>query len=124
MRRRAFIEGIAALGVAWPLAARAQSTDRVRVVGILSILGPDDPEAKARTTIFEETLQQLGWSVGRNLKIETRELGGDVDRLHRYAAELVARLSSTRSNKPPLKSARGVHMYEVPAGQKQTSASC
>jgi len=90
MRRREFITVLGGAAVVWPLAARAQQTERVRVVGILSILGPDDPEAKARTTIFEETLQQLGWSVGRNLKIETRELGGDVDRLHRYAAELVA----------------------------------
>ena len=90
MQRRQFITLVGGTVIAWPLSARAQSTDRVRVVGILSILGPDDPEAKARTTVFEETLQQLGWSVGRNLKIETRELGGDVDRLHRYAAELVA----------------------------------
>ena len=90
MRRREFIVLLGCAAMAWPLTARAQQTERVRVVGILSILGPDDPEAKARTTIFEETLQQLGWSVGRNLKIETRELGGDVDRLHRYAAELVA----------------------------------
>ena len=90
MRRREFIVLLGCAAMAWPLTARAQQTERVRVVGILSILGPDDPEAKARTTIFEETLQQLGWSVGRNLKIETRELGGDVDRLHRSAAELVA----------------------------------
>jgi len=90
MRRREFITVLGGAAVVWPLAARAQQTERVRVVGILSILGPDDPEAKARTTIFEETLQQLGWSVGRNLKIETREVGSDVDRLRRYAAELVA----------------------------------
>ena len=90
MRRREFIVLLGCAAMAWPLTARAQQTERVRVVGILSILGPDDPEAKAGTTIFEETLQQLGWSVGRNLKIETREVGSDVDRLRRYAAELVA----------------------------------
>ena len=84
------ISGYSRLCGSVPIALSAQPADRVRVVGIFSILGPDDPEAKARTTVFEETLQQLGWSVGRNLKIETRELGGDVDRLHRYAAELVA----------------------------------
>ena len=60
------------------------------VIGVLSILGPDDPEGKARTTVFEQALQQLGWVVGRNLKIETREVGSDLDRLRRYAAELVA----------------------------------
>jgi putative ABC transport system substrate-binding protein len=75
--------------VAWPAALKAQ-TDRVRVIGMLSILGPDDPEAKARTKVFEQTLQQLGWVVGRDLKIEAREVGGDLERARRYAAELVA----------------------------------
>ena len=80
MRRREFITlcgGVAA----WPIALQAQSTERVRVLGILNILGPDDPEAKARTTVFEQTLQQLGWAVGRDLKIETREVGSDLDLL-------------------------------------------
>jgi putative ABC transport system substrate-binding protein len=90
LQRRQFIRLVGGTVIAWPLSARAQSTDHVRVVGVLSILGPDDPEAKARTTVFEETLQQLGWSVGRNLKIETRQVGDDLDSLRRYAAELVA----------------------------------
>ena len=89
MRRREFL-GILGCAAVRPVALKAQPADRVRLVGIFSILGPDDPEAKARTTVFEETLQQLGWSVGRNLKIETREVGSDVDRLRRDAAELVA----------------------------------
>ena len=62
----------------------------MRRVGILNILGPDDPEAHARRAVFEQTLQQLGWTVGRDLKIETRQIGADVDSLRRYAAELVA----------------------------------
>ena len=89
MRRRAFL-GMLVCAAARPIALRAQPTDRVRVVGILSVLAPDDPEAKARTTVFEQTLQQLGWVVGRDLKIETREIGSDFDRARRYAAELVA----------------------------------
>jgi putative ABC transport system substrate-binding protein len=89
MRRREFL-GILGCAAVWPVALKAQSADRVRVVGILNILGPDDPEAKARTAVFEQTLQQLGWAVGRDLKIETREVGSDVDSLRRYAAELVA----------------------------------
>jgi len=89
MRRREFIT-VVGCAVIWPVALKAQSTERVRVVGILSVLAPDDPEAKARTTVFEQTLQQLGWAVGRDLKIETREIGSDVDRARPYAAELVA----------------------------------
>jgi putative ABC transport system substrate-binding protein len=89
MRRRQFL-GVLGCAAAWPVALKAQSTDRVRVIGILNILGPDDPEGKARTTVFEQTLQELGWAIGRDLKIENREVGGDPDRIRRYAAELVA----------------------------------
>ena len=89
MRRREFL-GILGCAVAWPLELKAQSTERVRVIGILTNLGADDPEAEARITVFEQTLQQLGWAVGRDLKIEIRETGSDLDRLRRYAAELVA----------------------------------
>ena len=87
--RRAFI---AALGgaAAWPISSKAQPTERTRVVGVLDILGTNDPETKIRSAVFAETLQQLGWAVGRDLKIETRNVGGDLDHLHRYAAELIA----------------------------------
>ena len=90
MRRRDFISLFGGSAVAWPFAARAQMPERVRLVGILSILGPDDPEGHTRIMVFEQALQQLGWTVGRDLKIETRQVGGDVDRLRRYAAELIA----------------------------------
>jgi putative ABC transport system substrate-binding protein len=90
MRRREFISLIGSVAAAWPVALKAQSTDRIRVIGILNTLGPDDPEGKARITVFEQALQELGWAVGRNLKIETREVGSDVDRARSYAAELVA----------------------------------
>src|SRR6516164_9054397 len=89
MKRREFL-GFLCSAVTWPVALKAQSTERVRVLGILNILGTDDPEAQARTTVLEQALQQLGWVVGRDLKIETREVGGDLDRLRPYAAELVA----------------------------------
>ena len=59
-------------------------------LGILNILATDDPEGDARKAVFEQTLEQLGWSVGRDLKIENRQVGGDLDSLRRYAAELVA----------------------------------
>src|SRR6186713_530310 len=89
MRRRELL-GLLGCAAAWPIASKAQQTERVRLIGILNILGPDDPEGKARITVFEQTLQELGWTVGRDLKIENREVGSDVDRLRRYAAELVA----------------------------------
>src|SRR5262245_62927615 len=89
VRRRQFL-GILGGAVVWPVAAEAQQAERVRRVGLLNILGPDDPEAQARRAVFEQTLEQLGWTVGRDLKIDIRQVGGDLDSLRRYAAELVA----------------------------------
>lgn len=57
---------------------------------MLNALGPDDLEAQARITVFEQTLQQSGWVVGRNLRIDIRQIGSDVDRLRSYSTELVA----------------------------------
>lgn len=91
MRRRDFMMlfggTLAAIG---PLRARAQQAGRVRVVGMLNTLGSDDPETESRTKVFEQSLQDLGWAVGRDLKIEHRRVGNDSDRLRRYAAELIA----------------------------------
>ena len=89
MRRREFL-GILGGAAVWPVASKAQQAERVRLVGVLNILGSDDPEAQARRAVFEQTLQQLGWTVGRDLKIETRQIGADLDSVRRYAAELVA----------------------------------
>ncbi|HMF24962.1 MAG TPA: ABC transporter substrate-binding protein [Pseudolabrys sp.] len=89
MRRRDFIILLGGAVAARPLKAGAQA-ERVRLIGMLNILGPDDPEAQSRSKVFEQSLQQLGWTVGRDLKIEVRLVGGDLDRLRRYAADLVA----------------------------------
>jgi len=89
MRRREFLR-IVGCAAGWPVASNAQPTERTRVVAMLDILGPDDPEAKTRESVFAQALQQLGWEVGRNVKIETRNVGRDLDRLRRYAAELIA----------------------------------
>jgi putative tryptophan/tyrosine transport system substrate-binding protein len=90
MKRRDFITFLGGVAAAWPLAVRAQQRERVRHIGMLNALGPDDPEAQARIAVLEQTLQQLGWVVGRNLKIEIRQIGGDVNRVRSDAAELVA----------------------------------
>jgi putative ABC transport system substrate-binding protein len=90
MRRREFISLIGGVAVAWPLAARAQQSDRVRVIGSLNILAEDDPEEKLRMAAFKQSLQQLGWTEGRNVRIEVRWAGGDAGRVHKYAAELSA----------------------------------
>jgi ABC-type uncharacterized transport system substrate-binding protein len=90
MRRREFISLIGGGAVAWPIAARAQQSDRVRVIGSLNILAEDDPEAKLRNAAFKQSLQQLGWTEGSNVRIEERWAGGDAGRVHKYAAELAA----------------------------------
>src|SRR5262245_55153019 len=74
---------------AWPLAARAQS-ERTRRIGILSALGENDPEGQARVAALLRELQRLGWSEGRNVRVEYRWGTGDADRMRRDAAELVA----------------------------------
>jgi putative tryptophan/tyrosine transport system substrate-binding protein len=90
MRRREFISLIGGVAVAWPIASRAQQSDRVRVIGSLNILAEDDPEEKLRMAAFKQSLQQLGWTEGSNVRIEERWAGGDAGRVHKYAAELAA----------------------------------
>ena len=89
MNRRAFMSLVGS-AAAWPLAAPAQEADRTRRIGVLTNLANDDPEGRARDTALVERLQQLGWSEGRNLRIEMRRTGGDAELARKYAAELVA----------------------------------
>jgi putative tryptophan/tyrosine transport system substrate-binding protein len=89
MQRREFITFLGGAAV-WPLAARAQQPDRVRVIGSLNILAEDDPEAKLRIAAFKKSLQELGWTEGSNVRIEARWAGGDDGRVRKYAAELAA----------------------------------
>ncbi len=89
MRRRDFVKIIAGSSAAWPLAARAQQLDRMHRIGILMASGKDDAQGQARHTAFVQALQALGWSDGRNARIDTRWAAGDADRFRRYAAELV-----------------------------------
>jgi ABC-type uncharacterized transport system substrate-binding protein len=89
MKRREFI---AALGsaVAWPVAARAQQPERVRRVGVLLNATADDPEYQARLGALLQGLQQLGWSIGRNVRVDTRWATANPADIRRHAAELVA----------------------------------
>ena len=89
MRRRSFIQGIAAFS-AWPLAARAQPADRMRRVGLLMGYREDDAEGQANLAAFRQGLQQLGWIEGRNIQIDIRWGGADPDKARGFAKELVA----------------------------------
>jgi putative ABC transport system substrate-binding protein len=90
LQRRAFITLFAGAVVARPLAARAQQTERMRRIGVLMAVAADDPEGQARLTIFAQALQQLGWTDGRNMRIDVRWGAVDADRYRKYAEELVA----------------------------------
>ena len=90
MRRRDFILLLGG-AVAWPLAARAQQAERMRRIGVLTAATPaDDPDGQARLAAFLQVLQQLGWTDGRNLRIDYRWGLGDANNIRRYAAELAA----------------------------------
>ena len=89
MKRRDFIALLSG-GAAWPLAARAQQSDRVRRIGVLMTTAADDPEGQARLVAFVHGLQQLGWTDGRNVRIETRWSAGNTDDIRKYASELLA----------------------------------
>jgi putative tryptophan/tyrosine transport system substrate-binding protein len=89
MKRRAFITLLGGAAVMWPLAARAQQ-ERVRRIGVLMSFAADDPEGKAQIAAFVQGLQQLGWTDGRNVRIDYRHGLGNADDTRKYAAELVA----------------------------------
>jgi putative ABC transport system substrate-binding protein len=88
MRRRDFISLLGGAAV-WPLAARAQHSERMRRIGVLMGLVASDPEAQSRVAVFENALRELGWVKGRNLSIEYR-WAGDGNGLRDHAAELLA----------------------------------
>jgi putative ABC transport system substrate-binding protein len=90
LKRRDFITLLGGAAATWPLAARAQQPDRLRRIGVLMPFTANDPEAQARNVVFEQSLQQLGWTVGRDLQIDYRSSGGEAASVRRYAAELVA----------------------------------
>jgi putative ABC transport system substrate-binding protein len=88
MRRREFITLLGGGAAVWPIAASAQA-DRVRRIGVLMPLAADDREAPARIAAFHQGLQQLGWNVGRNVRIEYRWGAGDPERIRKSITELI-----------------------------------
>jgi putative tryptophan/tyrosine transport system substrate-binding protein len=109
IKRREFIILIGG-AAAWPLSARAQQGEGMRRIGLLWNVAADDAEGQARNGAFLQGLQELGWSLGRNLRIDYRWGGGDSERYRKYAAELVALapdilVASGGSTVPPLQQA-------------------
>jgi putative ABC transport system substrate-binding protein len=80
VKRRTFIAGLGSV-VAWPLAARAQQPDRVRRIGVLMAGGENDPVLKTLVSAFMQALADLGWTDGRNVRMDLRWYGDDFDRI-------------------------------------------
>jgi putative tryptophan/tyrosine transport system substrate-binding protein len=89
MRRREVIKFVGLTAASWPLAALAQQKDEIRRIGVIVNVAADDTEALASIAAFKETMQQLGWSEGRNLRIDFRGAAGDPERMQAFAKELV-----------------------------------
>ena len=90
MKRREFITLMGGAAAAWPLAARAQQRERMRRIGVLMNTAADDPNSPAYIAALSQGLQEAGWSIGRNVKIDYRWSAGEPNRARRYAAELLA----------------------------------
>jgi putative tryptophan/tyrosine transport system substrate-binding protein len=89
LRRRQFITLLGGAAAAWPLAAHAQQTGRMRRIAMLVGATENDPEAPLSSEAFRQTLNQLGWKEGVSVRIDTRWGAGDPDRMHAYAKELI-----------------------------------
>jgi ABC-type uncharacterized transport system substrate-binding protein len=90
LKRRDFITLLGGAAVAWPLAARAQQTERIRRIGVLMNFAASDPEGRARFAAFLEGLQQWGWTDGRNVQIDNRWVGSNPEYIRTHAVELVS----------------------------------
>src|SRR5215470_19811004 len=88
IRRREFIAGLGG-AAAWPLAARAQQGNRVRRIGVLIGRDENDPVVKTYVSAFTQALAALGWTDGRNVRMDPRGGGGDINRIQALAQDLV-----------------------------------
>src|SRR5262245_28594876 len=89
MRRREFLSLVGGIATVWPLATHAQQPERVRRIGVLSAAGADQ-DGLSRMAAFLQGLALLGWTDGRNVRIEYRWGDGNAERIRKHAAELVA----------------------------------
>ncbi|MGA7344300.1 MAG: ABC transporter substrate-binding protein [Pseudolabrys sp.] len=106
MRRREFISLLGSAAAAWPVVVRAQQPERVRRIGVL-MNTTADPDQQANVATFRQALQQLGWTDGRNVRIDVRWAGGQASEIRRHANELVALapdviLATGNAGMPPL----------------------
>jgi putative ABC transport system substrate-binding protein len=90
IKRREFISLIGGAAAGWPLAARAQRGERMRFIGVILPAASDDAEFQTRIAAFHQGLQQSGWTIGRNVRIDTRWATTNPAEIRRHAAELVA----------------------------------
>jgi putative ABC transport system substrate-binding protein len=90
MRRREFLGVLGGAAATWPLVARAQQGERMRRIGVLSGAAMDTPDLQVRLAAFQQVLQQLGWTDGRNVRIDYRWGAGSADIARKYSTELVA----------------------------------
>jgi putative tryptophan/tyrosine transport system substrate-binding protein len=90
MRRRDFIKAVAGAAITWPLTARAQRPDRVRRIGVLMAYSESDEEGQADVEAFRQELQKLGWTDGRDVRIDYRWAAVNAEAMERFAKELVA----------------------------------
>ena len=90
MQRREFITLLGGAAATWPLAARAQQPERMRRIALLTGITSEDLQTKARIAAFMQELQRLGWTEGRNLRVDSRAGAGNLVIMRKYAAELVA----------------------------------
>ena len=88
MKRRTFIAGLGSTA-AWPVVARAQQSDRVRRIGVLMGYGETDSVTKSNLSAFTQALADVGWTDGRNVRMDLRWAGGDSNRMRAFAQELV-----------------------------------
>ena len=88
MRRREFL-GVLGGAAVWPVTVRAQQVERVRRIGVLMGSAENEPEGQSRISAFQQGLQELGWTKGRNIQIEYRWAGDGVGRIQSYTAEMV-----------------------------------